>query len=129
MYWESLFEFITSVTKISIPSSIVCYYFTWYTYFCNGRYHDPEGLKGKVIICLLTTYFIKVHSFKVGTIHTLFFRSTLVVMHIMLVACLAALVVGSSHLGLHPQSIFICIFFSFFFFFLFFSFSFNVGIR
>ena len=94
-----------------------------------SSYHDPKGLKGKIIICLLTTYFIKVHSFKVGTIHTLFFRSTLVVMHIMLVACLAALVVGSSHLGLHPQSIFICIFFSFFFFFLFFSFSFNVGIR
>ena len=59
---------------------------------------------------------------RLGTIHTLFFRSTLVVMHIMLVACLAALVVGSSHLGLHPQSIFICIFFFSFFFFLFFFF-------
>jgi len=94
------------------------------TVFVLSSNQDPEGLKGKIITCLLTTYFIKVHSFKVGTIHTLFFRSTLVVMHIMLVACLAALVVGSSHLGLHPQSIFICIFFFSFFFFLFFFSSF-----
>jgi len=50
-----------------------------------------------------------------GKSEACFFRSTLVVMHIMLVACLAALVVGSSHLGF-ASSINLHLFFSLFFF-------------
>ena len=31
------FTYITSVSKISIPSAVVIYYCAWYTYFWNGR--------------------------------------------------------------------------------------------
>ena len=36
--YDIIVMILMSVTKISIPNTVVIHYYAWYTYFCNGRY-------------------------------------------------------------------------------------------